>query len=245
MCTLISASQPAGQLTSPAFEQCATSIGTLEPIQGSIGRDNVQLRAKRVMDIVIALVLILFLSPVFFITFIAVRAGGGPGFFRHKRVGFGGREFDCLKFRTMCVDAERLFESIISENPAARQEWGTTQKLYRDPRVTRVGRVLRSTSIDELPQLFNVLRGEMSLVGPRPVVKSELEKFYQPRGGMATYLSVQPGITGPWQVSGRNATGYETRVTLDIAYAQNITIRGDVSILIRTIGAVLRQRGAC
>jgi len=198
---------------------------------------------KRFLDIVAGAFLLLLLLPVLLLIALAVRADGGPAFYAHRRVGRGGSEFPCLKFRTMRVDADRVLEALLRETPALRPEWEATRKLRHDPRVTRVGRVLRMTSLDELPQLLNVLRGEMSLVGPRPVVRKELDQFYGPVAGV--YLSVRPGITGLWQVSGRSDIGYDRRVALDLAYAQNPSLRGDLMILWRTVGAVLRRRGAC
>ena len=206
-------------------------------------RDRWRKIGKRTFDIAFSGFLLLLLLPVLLMIALAVRADGGPVFFAHRRVGRGGAEFPCLKFRTMRVDADRVLEAMLRERPALRPEWEATQKLRHDPRVTRVGRLLRITSLDELPQLLNVLRGEMSLVGPRPVLRSELEQFYGPAA--SAYLSVRPGITGPWQVSGRSDVGYDRRVALDQAYAQNLSLRRDLVILWRTVGAVLRCRGAC
>ena len=173
-----------------------------------------------------------------------MRADGGRPFYAHRRVGRGGAHFPCFKFRTMATQADGLLEAVLKADPARRAEWDRAQKLRDDPRVTPIGRVLRMTSLDELPQLFNVLRGDMSFVGPRPVLPSELERFYGPVGTKA-YLSVRPGITGLWQISGRSDCGYERRVALDISYVRNISLREDLRILRQTISAVLRGRGAC
>lgn len=194
------------------------------------------------MDVVGASVLIVLCSPVFALVTVIVAADGGPIFHVSRRVGRGGRAFNCYKFRTMVVDADaRLFELLRSDE-AARAEWERVCKLVRDPRVTLVGRVLRAFSLDELPQLANVFMGSMSLVGPRPVPRPELEKYYGVHG--RDYLSVRPGLTGPWQVSGRSDADYGRRVALDVEYARNVSIRTDLWILCRTVTAVLFCKGA-
>jgi lipopolysaccharide/colanic/teichoic acid biosynthesis glycosyltransferase len=171
-----------------------------------------------------------------------VRMDGGPAFYAHERVGRGGRLFGCLKFRSMVVDSERRLAELLARDPAARAEWEATRKLKRDPRVTWVGRFLRASSLDELPQLINVLRGDMSLVGPRPVICAELAAHY---GAAAQhYLSVRPGLTGPWQISGRSDTTYAQRVALDVGYATRADLWTDVKILLRTPAAVILRRGA-
>ena len=198
--------------------------------------------AKRALDILGAGVGLLLLGPLFLVLAFLVRADGGAAFYSHPRVGRGGKMFGCLKFRSMVIDSQARLEALLERDPAARAEWEATRKLKNDPRVTRIGRFLRSTSLDELPQLFNVLRGEMSLVGPRPVQQSELERFY---GAAAThYMAVRPGITGLWQVSGRSETSYDTRVALDVAYVSSQSLWADIIILLRTPLAVLSRRGA-
>lgn len=198
---------------------------------------------KRAMDVVMAGVLLLLGLPVFALLALLVRLDGGPVFFAHERVGFGGRRFGCLKFRSMVTDSTARLEALLASDPAARAEWDATRKLRHDPRITWMGRFLRVSSLDELPQLLNVLRGEMSLVGPRPVVAAELTLHY---GAAARhYLSVRPGITGLWQVSGRSTTSYDTRVALDVRYATNPSLLEDMRILLRTPAAVLLRRGAC
>ncbi len=173
-----------------------------------------------------------------------VAVDGGPVFFSHRRVGRGGRTFGCLKFRSMRPDADRHLAELLARDPAARAEWQAARKLRQDPRVTPFGRVLRATSLDELPQLINVLRGDMSLVGPRPVVQEELDQHYAPAAAAADYLSVRPGITGPWQVSGRSDMEYRERVALDAAYARNPSLRKDLALLAHTVVVVLRRQGA-
>jgi lipopolysaccharide/colanic/teichoic acid biosynthesis glycosyltransferase len=197
---------------------------------------------KRFIDIAIAGTMLATLAlPMAVIAFL-VRLDGGPAFFSHSRVGRGGRLFGCLKFRTMQVDAEQRLHQLIEQDADARAEWFATRKLRNDPRITRIGRFLRSTSLDELPQLLNVLRGEMSLVGPRPVTPSELAANY---GAAADhYQLVRPGITGPWQVSGRNDVSYDRRVALDVAYATRPSLLLDLRLLVQTPIVVLLRRGA-
>jgi exopolysaccharide production protein ExoY len=164
------------------------------------------------------------LSPLFLFVAILLRlTDPGPVFFGHKRVGLGGRSFHCLKFRTMCTDADAVLQRVLASDPAAAAEWEATRKLRNDPRISRVGRVLREYSVDELPQLINVIRGEMSLVGPRPVVTSELTRY----GNAAVhYLSARPGITGLWQVSGRSDTTYRRARRAGCALRHGLEPRG-------------------
>jgi len=198
---------------------------------------------KRGFDIIISLFLIAAIFPVLLLLAAAVKKDGGPAFFQHRRIGIKGQPFGCLKFRTMSVTAEQELASHLAANTEAAAEWATQRKLTHDPRVTRLGRILRSTSLDELPQLINVLRGEMSLIGPRPVVHDELEHHYCTVGRSA-YEAMRPGITGLWQISGRSNTSYAERVRLDIAYAETWSLRLDFLILVRTIPAVLARKGA-
>ncbi|MCZ8280049.1 MAG: sugar transferase [Acetobacteraceae bacterium] len=198
--------------------------------------------AKRALDIIGAGLGLVLLSPFFLIVALMVRADGGPAFFAHQRVGRGGKLFGCLKFRSMVFDSQARLEALLASDPAARAEWEATRKLKNDPRITRIGRFLRSTSLDELPQLINVLRGEMSLVGPRPVQVAEIDRYYG--ASAAHYMAVRPGITGLWQVSGRSETSYESRVALDVSYVSRPSMLADLSILLRTPVAVLSRRGA-
>jgi len=199
-------------------------------------------RVKRAMDIAIAGAALLLALPLFLVLALAVRADGGPAFYAHPRVGRFGRLFGCLKFRSMLVDSQARLDALLAADPEARAEWEATRKLRRDPRVTRIGRFLRATSLDELPQLLNVLKGEMSIVGPRPVTEAELDRHYG--AAAAHYLSVRPGITGLWQVSGRSETSYDQRVALDVAYVSQPSVLADLRILLRTPVAVLSRRGA-
>jgi exopolysaccharide production protein ExoY len=198
--------------------------------------------AKRALDIIGAGLGLVLLSPFFLVVALLVRADGGPAFFAHQRVGRGGKLFGCLKFRSMVIDSQARLEALLANDPAARAEWEATRKLKNDPRITRIGRFLRSTSLDELPQLINVLRGEMSLVGPRPVQEAEIDRYYG--ASAAHYMAVRPGITGLWQVSGRSETSYESRVALDVSYVSRPSMLADLSILLRTPVAVLSRRGA-
>jgi len=198
--------------------------------------------AKRALDILGAGIGLVLLSPFFLIVALLVRADGGPAFFAHQRVGRSGKLFGCLKFRSMVIDSQARLETLLANDPAARAEWEATRKLKNDPRITRIGRFLRSTSLDELPQLINVLRGEMSLVGPRPVQEAEIDRYYG--ASAAHYMAVRPGITGLWQVSGRSETSYESRVALDVAYVSRPSMVADLAILLRTPFAVLSRRGA-
>lgn len=198
---------------------------------------------KRIVDIVLALGGIILLAPLLVICYVAVvLSSPGPALFRHKRVGFNGRKFECLKFRTMVPDAAERLQALLASDPAAAAEWAATRKLQNDPRVTAIGAILRKLSLDELPQLFNVLRGEMSIVGPRPVTEEELERYSTSVGA---YLSCRPGITGLWQVSGRSTTSYEKRVACDAYYAHNWSMVLDAKIIVVTIPALLSTDGAC
>jgi exopolysaccharide production protein ExoY len=197
---------------------------------------------KRIADIVLALSGILLLAPLLVICYLlTVATSSGPALFRHRRVGFNGKHFDCLKFRTMQTDAPERLRQLLESDPIAAAEWASSRKLRQDPRITAIGALLRKSSLDELPQLFNVLRGEMSIVGPRPVTDEELERYTTSVGA---YLACRPGITGLWQVSGRSATTYDKRVACDAFYAQNWSIALDAKILIVTIPALLAAETA-
>lgn len=190
----------------------------------------------------VALVLLFLLSPLLLaIAFLIWRRDGAPILYGHYRVGRGGKLFRCFKYRTMLRDSDSVLADLLRDDPKSLVEWETNQKLPNDPRITPVGRYLRSSSLDELPQLLNVVRGEMLLVGPRPVTVAELTRYGKVRWH---YLSVRPGITGLWQVSGRNNTTYEERVALDASYVENRSLLNDVSILLRTMLVVIRKEGA-
>ena len=197
--------------------------------------------AKVVADLVLSAILLVMLLPVLAGIAIVVGMDGGPVVYKHLRIGRGGKRFYCLKFRSMTMDAERVLAERLANDPAAREEWMQTQKLRDDPRVTSVGRFLRATSLDELPQLFNVLKMDMSLVGPRPIVENELARY---GSNVRYYLQARPGVTGLWQVSGRSNTSYSRRVALDAWYVKNWRFWRDIAILFRTVSVVVRRDGA-
>ena len=198
---------------------------------------------KTAFDYILTLVGAVFISPLLvYIAYRIKKEDPGPVFFAHTRIGKDGKPFPCFKFRSMVVNSQEMLQKYLSENPAAREEWERDFKLKDDPRVTPIGKFLRSTSLDELPQIFNVLRGEMSLVGPRPVIQEELDKYYGETAKL--YCTVKPGITGLWQVSGRSDIGYDERVALDATYIKYRSMWGDIVILWKTIGVVLMKKGA-
>ena len=194
------------------------------------------------LDQFAALLLLLLFAPLMAVIALLVwRRDGAPVLFGHYRIGQHGRPFRCLKFRSMYLDSEAMLRELLERDPAARTEWERDHKLTDDPRITPIGHFLRRTSLDELPQLFNVLRGEMSLVGPRPITLAELPRYGQVRWH---YLSVRPGMTGLWQVSGRNDTTYDERVELDREFVEQHNLRLRLSILLRTLRVVIRGSGA-
>lgn len=195
---------------------------------------------KRVCDLVFAFALLPILIPVIAVLWGLTRLDGGPGFFGHKRVGKDRRQFSCWKIRTMVPDAEAKLKQYLSENPDAKAQWQRDFKLDNDPRITRLGNFLRKTSLDELPQIWNVIRGEMSFVGPRPVVQDELLRYGESE---KFYLSVRPGITGLWQVSGRNDISYADRVRMDRIYASRYSMLQDTKIIAKTATVVLFPTG--
>jgi len=195
----------------------------------------------RWLDIALALAALIFVAPLMVVIGVCIWVqDGGPALFAHTRVGKGGRRFKCLKFRTMVVGAETRLQTLLAADPAARREWEADHKLRRDPRITALGRFLRKSSLDELPQLLNVLAGEMSLVGPRPIVESEVSRYGR---WYHHYCSATPGITGLWQVSGRNNVSYRRRVALDVLYTKNASLPLYVAILFRTVPALLQSKG--
>jgi Undecaprenyl-phosphate galactose phosphotransferase WbaP len=196
---------------------------------------------KVAIDMIVASIALLLLLPLLLIIAIAVALDGGPVIFGHERVGLDGRRFRCLKFRSMAVDADKVLRDLLAKDATSAAEWAATQKLRLDPRVTRVGRVLRATSLDELPQLINVLRRDMSVVGPRPITAAEQRRYGKHIG---YYYQARPGITGLWQVSGRSNTTFPRRVALDRAYVRDWSLRLDLYILARTIPAVIKRSGA-
>ncbi|MFJ2997972.1 undecaprenyl-phosphate galactose phosphotransferase WbaP [Raoultella planticola] len=196
---------------------------------------------KRTFDIIGSLSIIIVLSPALIYISRKVKKDGGPAIYGHERIGKGGKPFKCLKFRSMVINSKEVLEELLSTNSSAKEEWDATFKLKDDPRITKIGGFLRRTSLDELPQLFNVLKGEMSLVGPRPIITAELERY---NDEVDYYLLSKPGMTGLWQVSGRSDVDYETRVYLDAWYVKNWSMWNDIAILFKTIGVVLKKDGA-
>jgi len=198
--------------------------------------------AKRVSDIIMASLALVFLSPVLLLLAITIRASdGGPAVFKHRRIGRNGQEFDCYKFRSMVRDADTRLKNLLENDSDARDEWMSTQKLETDPRITKFGKFLRRSSLDELPQLLNIIKGDMSIVGPRPIVRDEVEKYGE---FFEHYCQVRPGLTGLWQVSGRSDTTYGERVALDVKYVTDWSYANDLRIIAKTIPAVLLSDGA-
>lgn len=196
---------------------------------------------KRLFDVLVTSAMLTAAAVPMLIVASLVKRDGGPAIFGHERIGNGGIPFKCLKFRSMATDADARLKALIEDDADAREEWERSRKLKNDPRVTRIGRFIRKTALDELPQLINVLKGDMSLVGPRPVTRSEMAMY----GEAATlYESVRPGVTGLWQVSGRNDLSYEERVSLDTWYVRNWSPWHDIAILLKTVPALLSRRGA-
>ena len=203
-----------------------------------VSKNNV----ARVLDITLILLAAPYILLAFLIFAILVKLDSpGPVFFRQIRIGRFGRKFPVYKFRTMVQNADQVLQDYLDKSPELRVEWLATHKLKQDPRVTRLGALLRTWSIDELPQLWNILIGDMSLVGPRPIVDAEVEKYGK---CFELYIQVRPGLTGLWQVSGRNNTTYERRVELDEFYVRNRSLKLDLQILLKTVLVVLKKDGA-
>ncbi|NJC08767.1 sugar transferase [Polymorphobacter fuscus] len=198
---------------------------------------------SRALDIVIAIAALVVFAPIMLICALAVAASNnGPVLFRQQRIGRDGALFSCLKFRTMRTDAAEVLDTLLATCPAAREEWQRNHKLQNDPRIIGAGSFLRKTSLDELPQLFNVLAGDMAIVGPRPIVPAEIARYGRYIGA---YCAVRPGITGLWQVQGRSATTYRRRIACDIVYSRAKSPAVDLRIIACTIPAVILGRGAC
>ena len=197
---------------------------------------------KKIFDFLLAIILIIIFSPILLCLYILVYISTkGKPLFSHLRIGKNGRKFKVYKFRTMHLNADEKLQSLLDTCEESRNEWEAEFKLKNDPRITKLGNILRKTSLDELPQLINVIRGEMSLVGPRPIVEKEIEKYGE---YFEYFVAVKPGITGLWQVSGRNDIDYDERVQLDVWYARNWSIELDLQILIKTIIVVLSKKGS-
>ena len=196
----------------------------------------------RLFDMVAAFLILSFMLP--FLAMLAVAifiSDPGPVFYRHRRLGQGGRYFQCMKFRTMRVDGDAILAEHLSTSAAAKREWDATHKLRNDPRVTPLGAIMRKLSLDEFPQLLNVLSGDMSIVGPRPIVEQEVQKY---GSYFEHYCRVRPGLTGIWQTSGRSDTSYHQRVTMDVAYVRRKSVTLDMWLMAKTLPAVLLAKGS-
>ncbi|SHG85708.1 sugar transferase [Cognatishimia maritima] len=228
-----------GDLSTALNSKVTTDAGGWRPVK-ALPPLQYAPTVKRGFDFLLALLLLPAIVPVILCLVLWMRLDGGPGLFGHLRIGKDGRPFRCWKIRTMVPDADQVLAELLRSDPLMCAEWAADQKLRQDPRVTPLGALLRRTSLDELPQIWNVLVGDMSLVGPRPVTKDELARYGAVKH---SYLSVRPGITGLWQVSGRNGVGYSARVALDEVYCADVTFKQDLKILLKTAGVVLRCTG--
>lgn len=224
------------------------AVGLLSESEGAMFPSAFRVRSRldaaicRFIDLTGASLLLLFLAPLMLCLVAAIWvADPGPIIFRHRRIGRGGREFNCLKFRSMVVDADRRLKDLLASDPNARRQWAIDHKLKNDPRITKIGIFLRKSSFDELPQLWNVVRGEMSLVGPRPIVLAEVPRYGR---FYVDYCRVRPGLTGLWQVSGRNNVSYRRRVALDVVYGRRASLRMDMFILLKTVPCIVFGDGA-
>jgi exopolysaccharide production protein ExoY len=233
--------EPTVITTDPTLLSRLTPANSICGAQAS-GSETLGGITKRAMDLTLASVALFLLLPLLILiaTLIWVTTGH-PLFFTHSRIGRNGRVFDCYKFRTMVPNADQILRRYLADDAAALKKWSLTRKLAKDPRVTSLGHLLRKSSLDELPQLINVIRGEMSCVGPRPVVADELDYY---GAGKSEYLKARPGMTGLWQISGRSTLSYEERVALDCYYVRNWSLWTDVKILSRTIPAMMRVQEA-
>lgn len=210
-------------------------LGYQQPAQGFYAQGG-----KRIFDVTVCLLLLPAVGGIVLLLWLIARSGASTGFFAHPRVGRNGVTFRCWKIRTMVENADHALLEVFRENPAKQSEWALSRKLSNDPRILPFGKYLRQTSLDELPQIWNVIRGDMSLVGPRPVTRSEMSLFGD---GTNDYLAIRPGITGLWQVKARRTPCYIRRVKLDRIYARNVTFSGDLRILLWTLPVLFRPTG--
>lgn len=215
------------------------SFATTTPLEYSIKHDFL----KRSFDIVFSLLVLIFFSPFFLLIALCIRLNSrGPIFYAQERVARGGNTFKCLKFRTMCINADEMLHKILQENPELRKEWTIYFKLKNDPRITSFGKFLRKTSLDEFPQFWNVLKGDLSVVGPRPFVQEEVTKYLQNKA--PKILSIRPGITGAWQVSGRSNLSMEERVRIEETYVDTRNFWKDLGVILKTVPVMLFSKGA-
>ncbi|MCG8443424.1 MAG: sugar transferase [Caulobacterales bacterium] len=217
------------------------SLSSFDPEARDVPR-GIRGPLKRALDLCIAIPALVFVSPLLLVLWALIRMqDGGPALFRQQRIGLGGAPFTCYKLRSMVIDAPQRLQALLQSDPKAAEEFRLNGKLFNDPRITPLGNFLRKTSLDELPQLINVIRGDMSIVGPRPIQHYERELYHDL---FSYYAASRPGITGLWQVSGRNDVSMRERCELDATYARDWTIKSDLIILLRTVPAVLNSRGA-
>lgn len=199
--------------------------------------------AKRIFDLLFSAAALLLSAPLFVVIAIAIRLDSqGHVFYSQERIGRGGRQFKCLKFRTMYPDAEKRLHTLLHNNPELSSEWKEHRKLKCDPRITPLGKFLRKTSLDELPQFWNVLKGDLSVVGPRPVVYEEMVQHFGMKAGKI--LSIRPGLTGIWQTSGRSDLSYQNRLKLDEKYVDNRSLKLDIKLIFKTIPKMINTKGA-
>lgn len=215
-----------------------TSLRTQSDVKTKISK-KVYIKIKRVIDMILASIALILLSPVFAIIAIAIKIDSkGPVFFAHKRIGKNGKIIKLYKFRSMVINAEELIKSF---TPEQMKEYKENYKLTNDPRITKVGKFLRKTSLDELPQLINIINGDLSIIGPRPVVAEELEKYGVNKD---KFLSVTPGLTGYWAANGRSNTTYEQRMKMELYYIDNLSLKMDIKVFFKTILSVVKKEGA-
>ncbi|MDE0590920.1 sugar transferase [Halocynthiibacter sp. C4] len=200
-----------------------------------------QKRFKRLFDLIMVVFLLPIVAPLVFLFWLLIQFGGGKGIYRQDRVGRGGKPFSCLKLRTMVCNAEQTLEDLCKNDAQIAAEWAKNQKLANDPRITKLGRFLRATSLDELPQIWNVLKGDMSFVGPRPIMTGQ-NQAYKAAGGRA-YYTMRPGITGLWQVLGRGTTSFADRAAFDEIYSERISFVGDLKLILNTVNVIFEQTG--
>lgn len=214
-------------------------ILSLKNINENTSKKDIYLNIKRILDVVISSIALVILSPIFLILAILIKIDSkGPVFFKHTRIGKNGKIFKMYKFRTMYDNAEDMIKEF---TPEQMKEWKENYKLTNDPRITKIGKFLRKTSIDEVPQLINILKGDLSLIGPRPVIEEELEKYEENK---EKFLSVKPGLTGYWAANGRSNTSYDERMKMELYYVDNMSFKLDIKIFLKTILSVVKKEGA-
>lgn len=218
-----------------------TSIDVVLEHDRSRVKDIMYIVVKRIFDIIVSGISLILLLPIFLVIGIMIRIDSkGPVFYKHKRIGKNGEYIYLYKFRSMYIDSQKRLEKML-ENPEIRKEWEENFKLKNDPRITKIGNILRKTSLDELPQLLNIFNGDMSIVGPRPVIDKEIDKYGEKKD---KFLSVTPGLTGWWAVNGRSCTSYEERMKLELYYVDHRSLLLDLKIILKTFIAVIKRDGA-